>query len=66
MILETKSVDWELLRQQKLTLLRVLSAYLGYPEEGALTGILNLVDCLQDLAAEELGAEAVFGTGDES
>ena len=41
-------VDWELLRQQKEILVSVIDQYrLGRTEEG-LTGILHLLDALQD------------------
>ena len=59
------SVDWELLREQKLELLGVIKAI---PDEGAsprtvecLEGILGLLDSIQDEAAKDLGEEAVFG-----
>ena len=47
------SVDWYLLHQQKLILLDMLNRHHGdSPEAGALSGIINLLDALQDDAAE--------------
>lgn len=47
------NVDWSLLHQQKLTLLEMLSRQRDSSPEGeALAGIINLLDALQDEAAE--------------
>jgi hypothetical protein len=46
------SVDWDLLHQQKLILLEMLNRHRGdSPEASALSGIINLLDALQDDAA---------------
>jgi hypothetical protein len=47
------NVDWNLLHQQKLTLLEMLKRQRdGSPEAEALSGIINLLDTLQDEAAD--------------
>lgn len=47
------NVDWNLLHQQKLTLLAMLRRQRdGSPEAEALSGIINLLDTLQDEAAD--------------
>ena len=46
-------VDWNLLHQQKLTLLEMLNRRRSNsPEAEALSGIINLLDTLQDEAAD--------------
>jgi hypothetical protein len=64
-------VDWELLRDQKLTLIAIYQQHLIKKNglrtenildiEAALSGIVHLVDNIQDQAAKQLGQEAVFG-----
>ena len=45
------NVDWNLLHQQKLVLLKMLECHQdGSPEAEALSGIINLLDTLQDEA----------------
>jgi hypothetical protein len=60
-------VDWPLLREQKQTLLKVIdeSAVCRRPaRERDLTGILHLIDAVQDKAVEEgVSEEVVFGAG---
>jgi hypothetical protein len=47
------NVDWNLLHQQKLTLLEMLKHQRdGSPEAEALSGIINLLDTLQDEATD--------------
>ena len=42
-------VDWDLLHQQKLVLLAMRKQHRhGSPEAGALSGIIHLLDALQD------------------
>ena len=62
--IRTDSIDWKLLRQQKLHLLEVLGdlgsvgSQLNEPEsehEKSLTGILHLIDYLQEVAVDHLG-----------
>ena len=49
-----KNVDWSLLHQQKLTLLKMLNRQRdGSPEAEALAGIIDLLDALQDEAAAD-------------
>lgn len=47
-------VDWDLLNQQKITLLAIHSRQRdGSPEFEALSGIIHLLDALQDDAAAD-------------
>jgi hypothetical protein len=47
------NVDWNLLHQQKLALLEMLNRRrTDSPEAEALSGIINLLDTLQDEAAD--------------
>jgi hypothetical protein len=57
-------IDWPMLRQQKSTLLKVITDGIGldYEDKGDLTGILHLLDDLMDESAEALSANVVFGT----
>jgi len=46
-------VDWDLLHEQKLTLLRLLERQpYDSPDAEALSGLINLLDALQDEAAK--------------
>ena len=56
------NIDWALLRSQKLTLVQVINAMPPTVAED-LTGILHLIDAIQDddAANSEIGIEAVFG-----
>lgn len=57
-------IDWELLRDQKLVLFKLLTAdLLSERVEENLNGILNLIDAIQD-AAEKDGFPVVFLTED--
>ena len=48
------NVDWDLLHNQKLALLEILERQRGGSDEAeALLGIINLLDALQDDAADE-------------
>jgi len=60
------NVDWALLAQQKLTLLRTINlvALNGTDTAGNLTGILHLIDAIQD-AAEKDHFPVVFLTDDD-
>lgn len=55
-------IDWALLRSQKLTLLHVIDLSPPTVAED-LTGILHILDALQDEAAanSDIGIKAVFG-----
>ena len=60
------NIDYPLLRQQKLTLLKVIdrsSAFRYKQEEEDLTGILHLIDSIQEDAVDEEGIPEteVFG-----
>jgi hypothetical protein len=56
------NTDWKMLREQKQTLLNVIGAADTTAQEH-LTGILHLIDSIQDSAAgnPNIGAEIVFG-----
>lgn len=54
------TIDWKLLRKQKITLIEQISSCKPSSSEN-LEGILNLLDYIQDSAAEELGDKIVFG-----
>lgn len=45
------NIDWALLRKQKKSLMEVIVPYFGEIEEN-LTGILHLIDNIQDSAVE--------------
>jgi len=59
------NIDWALLRQQKKVLLEVINIVTPNQAE-ALTGILHLIDHLQDEAAanSEIGIKTVFDESD--
>lgn len=59
-------IDWALLRSQKLTLVQVIGTSPPTVAED-LTGILHLIDALQDEAAanSEIGIKEVFGYDEE-
>lgn len=56
-----ENMDWELLRQQKMTLLHMLEPYqnilLTDEEFEDLQGILHLIDAVQDHAVDVLGLD---------
>lgn len=56
------SIDWALLRSQKLTLIQVIGTAPPTVVED-LTGILHLIDAVQDEAAADhrIGIKEVFG-----
>ena len=61
-------INWKLLRKQKLTLLKTVSFFesLGlYKEAKHLSGIVNLIDGIQDTAVDtgEVTSREVFGKG---
>lgn len=58
----TLNVDWGLLRQQKARLADV-AASLG--NEQLLTGLLGILDGIQDYAAAQIGVGEVFGESNE-
>ena len=61
---DLSGVDWKLLRRQKESLLRAISvvdAHISKKCQEDLTGILHLLDDIQDQAADRLGEAAVFG-----
>ena len=68
--ISVRRIDWDLLRKQKQELLKAIDncdqQVTNTPEtKQALEGILALLDELQDLAAEEMGEEAVFSPPSE-
>lgn len=63
-----RTVDWELLRKQKNTLVNVLNlGDLSREEKNDLDGIIHLLDALQDWAVDEEGVaeELVFALQEE-
>lgn len=65
MLIDIGEMDWKQLREQKQTLLKVVGTSIP-SEESDLTGILNLVDHIQDEAAKQLSEEEVFGKREQS
>lgn len=60
MLVDVGKINWKLLRKQKQTLLKVIGK--ETPESGAdLTGILNVIDKIQDEGAKKLTEKTVFG-----
>jgi hypothetical protein len=60
------NVDWKLLRRQKESLVRATSVsdvQISKKCQEDLTGILHLLDHIQDHAAEQIGERTVFGRG---
>ncbi|GEM_PF-5563253 len=63
------AMDWELLRKQKEQLVKITQESgksnlpLTLPTEAseAVDGMLNLLDRIQDQAADQIGSMAVFG-----
>jgi hypothetical protein len=60
-MVDLQEVDWVLLRQQKTTLVALTCLPRMKAHEEYLEGLINLLDYIQDEAAEILGEEAVFG-----
>ena len=61
---DLSGVDWKMLRRQKESLLRAISVvdvHINKKCQEDLTGILHLLDDIQDQAADRLGESAVFG-----
>jgi len=58
-------VDWQLLAEQKLALLEVLSACRYSADPQPLAGLLHFIDALQD-AAEKDGHRVVWLTDDNN
>lgn len=59
------NISWELLREQKQTLLEMEDRHgLSKREKETILGMVNLLDALQDTAVDELGfpEATVFGT----
>jgi len=50
------NVDWQLLRKQKLQLIRLADSH-----DENLMGVVHLLDQIQDSVAEIIGEETVFG-----
>jgi hypothetical protein len=60
--LTLENVDWEMLRNQKLTLVGLSGdGALTKNEADALDGVINFLDHVQDQGAKILGEETVFG-----
>lgn len=58
------NIDWALLRDQKQALLQAIDISPPAMAE-ALTGLLHLIDHVQDEAARTVGERAVFGDPEE-
>jgi hypothetical protein len=61
----TGPVDWQMLRMQKQDLVNVISKLFKYAlttetQDESLTGILHLIDHIQDDAATTIGEDVVF------
>lgn len=66
-----RNIDWDLLRQQKKSLLEIIAKRKADPKRGHfftndLEGIVELLDALQDYAADdmELGDKKIFNLED--
>jgi hypothetical protein len=58
--MNTSNIDWGLLSEQKLCLIQIMAGYEGKTLE-RLTGILNLIDSIQDDAVDDgVPEEEVF------
>jgi len=61
-MIEVGGTDWKLLREQKLKLISMrLSIRPPNDTVDVLDGIVNLIDNIQDQAAEQIGENKVFG-----
>ncbi len=64
LLIDVGNIDWAMLRAQKETLLqardRLLSGCVESPCAEALTGLLHLIDHVQDQAVHTVGEQAVF------
>lgn len=54
-----KKIDWSELRKQKSSLIRTISGMLEGEEQDNLTGILHLIDAVQDYAVDELEISSI-------
>lgn len=70
LLIDVGNIDWAMLRAQKETLLqardRLLSGCVESPCADALTGLLHLIDHVQDEAVHTIGEQAIFGDGQQS
>jgi hypothetical protein len=66
MMIDLGKMDWKMLRGQKTALVVLAgSRKVSATETEALDGIIALLDHIQDRAAEQVGAESIFGEGAE-
>ena len=56
------SVDWKMLRKQKITLYTEITGAKSEKVKDDLQGILHLIDNIQDQVAEMYGDDIVFQT----
>lgn len=56
-----QKIDWPLLREQKMALLHAITLCSNKKTNEGLSGILELINAIQDDAAKELGDDLVFG-----
>ncbi len=63
-MIDLSKVDWKLLREQKYALIDLLESIIkrsANKNRDVTGGIINLLDDIQDQAAEQIGEEKVFG-----
>jgi hypothetical protein len=68
MIVVNLEIDWELLRRQKRAVVELRTGtVVGAEQEDAAEGLLNLLDSIQDQAADsgEVTEEEVFGGSED-
>lgn len=58
---KTVKIDWQLLRAQKLWLIRTINQMPAGHRKDLANGLLNFIDIFQDVHAEKLGDDHVFG-----
>ena len=61
LVIDMSGVDWKLLRDQKLDLLKIIDDIHSKTQADTLTGILHFIDHIQDEADGTLGGDIVFG-----
>jgi hypothetical protein len=60
-----EDIDWPRLRRQKKWLAQQLEAAQDNATKGRVTGLLNLVDAIQEYACESLGKDPILVWGKE-
>lgn len=49
------NIDWDLLRKQKIALVDISPEHLTHDQEDALSGVISLIDSIQEYAIVQLG-----------